>query len=184
MKLGAVLLAAGSSSRFGSNKLIFPIGGRPMSQYTMQLAIAASGLHRIVVVTGYPEVIQLVCEYNLELALNDEPHKGQAHSVKIGLNRCLDCDGCMFFVCDQPLLSLSTVNEMIERFRREPDKIICASWQGRRGSPVIFPKELFPQLMKLEGDTGGRAVIQSNFDLLSLVETSDPAELEDMDYNR
>lgn len=183
IKLGGVLLAAGSSSRFGSNKLLFPVGGIAMAEYTMRLAVAA-GLHKTVVVTAYPEVVVLAKAHNLEVVINDQPQMGQAHSVKTGLQHCLDCDGCIFFVCDQPNLGLGTVKKMAEAFRAAPERIICASWQGKRGSPVIFPQRLFSRLMQLGGDEGGRQVIRENPGGLVLINAADPTELQDIDYNR
>ena len=81
---------------------------------------------------------------------------------------------------DQPLLTSDSLRCLTERFREEPDRIIAAACEGRRGSPCLFPRSLFPELLALSGDTGGGAVIRRHPDLLVTVEV--PArELADAD---
>ena len=107
MKLSAVLLAAGSSTRFGSNKLLHLLEGKPMAEYIMD-TIADLPFEKVVVVTGFAQVVQMAEEREFCVAQNPQPQLGQARSVSLGLSQCGDSDGCMFFVSDQPNLTAPT----------------------------------------------------------------------------
>ena len=71
-----------------------------------------------------------------------------------------DCDGIVFLVADQPLLSASAVRAVVRQWREHPSCIVGAACGTRRGNPNVFPREFFPALCALEGDRGGSAVIR------------------------
>ena len=84
-------------------------------------------------------------------------------------------------MADQPWLTRASVERVIAAFASHPDTIPALSWQGKKGNPCLFPRELFPELSALTGDTGGGAVIKDHRELLRLVEAHSPAELLDVD---
>lgn len=178
--LGAVLMASGLGRRFGSNKLLREVEGRPMICRAFE-AVPARLFHRAAVVSACPEILALAEEQGYLPIYNPRAAEGQSASVRLGLWELMGLDGALFAVCDQPWLGRRSVERLIGRFSASPDRICALSWQGKRGNPVIFPNALFPELMALSGDRGGGAVLRANPHLLSLVEADSPQELRDVD---
>ena len=180
MKVGAVLMASGAASRFGSNKLFYPIEGVPMVERAFR-AVPPQLFDRACVVSCYPEILDLAGARGYRPVPNPDAAQGQSASVRLGLTALGNMDGVLFSVCDQPWLRRESVERLLTDFTAHPRHICALGWRGVRGSPVIFPKELFPPLLALTGDRGGGGVIQSNRDRLRLVEASAPMELQDVD---
>lgn len=180
MRLGAVLMASGSGRRFGGNKLLHPVDGVPMIERAMN-AVPAGLFHRACVVSCYPELLALAGERGYVPVPNPDAAQGQSASVRLGLSRLTDLDGVMFCVCDQPWLRRDSVERLLAEFAAHPGRICALSWRGERGSPAVFPRGLFPQLLALTGDRGGGGVIRAHRDRLRLVEASGPEELQDVD---
>ena len=110
-----------------------------------------------------------------------KPDQKWLDSHRLELSELLDMDGVLFSVCDQPWLSMKSVERLLEHFRAFPDRNCALSWQGKRGSPVIFPVYAFHDLLELTGDQGGQKIIQANSRSLHLVEAIHPKELQDVD---
>lgn len=180
MKLGAVLMASGFSRRFGGNKLLWPVEGVPMIERAFA-ALPPSLFHRAAVVSSYPEILALARARGYQAISNPDAEQGQSASVKLGLSALGDVDGALFAVCDQPWLRRGSVERLLADFSARPDHICALGWKGRRGSPAVFPRALFPDLLALAGDRGGGAVIRANPRLLRLVEAQDGGELRDVD---
>lgn len=180
MKPGAVLMASGSGSRFGSNKLLYPVEGVPMIEHAFAAAPPAL-FTRACVVSCYPEILNRAEQHGYEALLNTQAAEGQSASVRLGLSALKDMDGVLFCVCDQPWLRRDSVERLLAEFAAHPGSICALSWQGVRGSPVIFPSDLFPELLALTGDRGGSGVIRANKERLRLVEASGARELCDVD---
>ena len=109
MKIGCVLMAAGLGRRFGENKLTVDLGcGETLINYALS-AIPGDKLHRVVVVTQYPQVAALAEKYSFTPLHNPYPERGQSESIRIGLAALSDCDAVMFQVADQPPLQKETV---------------------------------------------------------------------------
>ena len=180
MRIGAVLMASGSGSRFGSNKLLREIRGVPMIRRAFAAAPARL-FDRAMVVSSHPEILALAEERGYDAVPNPQAAEGQSASLRLGLSQLLDMDGVLFSVCDQPWLSRKSVERLLAQFLAFPDRICALSWQGKRGSPVIFPSYTFPDLLELTGDQGGRTIIRANAHRLHLVEVGSPKELQDVD---
>lgn len=179
MKFGCVVMAAGSASRFGENKLAQVLQGRSLIRRTLD-AIPAGEFSKVVVVTQYEEAAALAREYGFDLVYNREPEKGISRTIQLGLSTLMDCDGVLFTVSDQPMLQKSTIVRLISEFQAHPHGIVAAAHDGKRGNPCLFAAEYFPELMELSGDKGGSAVIRCHEDVLRLVETAE-RELTDCD---
>lgn len=175
MKIGAVLLCSGTSSRMGKeNKLMMEINGVEMYKYAVKIADELPFFKRVTV-TGYKEI----SPSGHEVIYNGEPERGLSLSVMLGTLACRECDGVMYFVCDQPGLKSGTVRKMIETFLHT-NKIIVPVSGGKRGNPCIFPRRYFKELSKLCGDKGGRRVIEKHMDDVEYVRAEE-CELFDID---
>jgi len=179
IRLGCVVMAAGNARRFGENKLSAVIGGRSLMERTLD-AVPCKLFEKVIVVTQYDWVETLAATRGFLPIRNKEPEKGLSRTIQLGLNELLDLDGVLFLVSDQPWLKQETVEAEIRLFLANSDKIIALSHDGQRGNPCIFPKRFFSQLLALEGDRGGSAVIRQHEDDLLLLE-ADEIELRDID---
>lgn len=180
MRLGAVLMASGAGRRFGGNKLLHPVDGVPMIRRAFA-AVPAELFVRACVVSCYPEILTIAGERGYLPVPNPDADQGQSASVRLGLAALADMDGVLFCVCDQPWLRRDSVERLLADFAAHPGRICALSWKGERGSPAVFPRSLFSQLLALTGDRGGGGVIRAHRDRLRLVEASAPEELQDID---
>ncbi len=181
MKIGCVVMAAGGSVRFGSNKLLLDVGGRRMFEGCLDAVCGA--FDAVAVVSGCDEILSAACERGFIPVVNDRPEDGVSLTVRLGLETLLrtgEFNGVMFAVADQPLLSAITVRRVVNEWERFPQLIVAASHGGKKGNPCMFPARLFEEIMGLTGDVGGSAVIRRHSELLRCVEV-DAAELADID---
>lgn len=179
LKLGCVVMAAGSATRFGANKLAAQLRGRQLILRSLE-AVPPEAFYKTVVVTQYPEFMRLAADFHFAAILNDQPQEGLSHTIHLGLTALRDCDGVLFQVSDQPLLRRESILALTEQWRLRPEGIAALGHGGVRGNPCIFPAALFPELMALTGDRGGSAVIRRHEELLTLLEVAAP-ELSDVD---
>jgi len=180
LKIGCVVMAAGLSSRFGRNKLLAEWDGRSLINRALD-AVPPDSLYRTVVVTRFPEAQALAEARNFETVWNDNPEDGISRSLQLGLGRLSDADAVMFMVCDQPLLTLTSVKRLVDFYREHPVNIVRMAYGEERGNPCVFPSAFFPELDALRGDTGGGAVIRRHEASVLHVEAADASELRDVD---
>lgn len=178
-----VILAAGSGTRFGGNKLHAYVKNRPLYAHMLEKASAFGGFP-VYLVTGDGRIAEDAEAMGITVLQNPDPDLGISHSLKIGLSGALeqnpDIDGVLFSVCDQPGLQVSTIQKILNTGARHPGRIVCAGREVRPGNPVLWDKKYFPDLMKLSGDRGGRQIMGNYKDKLMIVQT-EPEELRDID---
>lgn len=175
-----MLMAAGAGTRFGSNKLLYPVEGGAMIEHAFA-ALPPSLFWRACVVSRYPEILNMAERRGYLAVPNHQAEEGQSASIRTGLAELVDMDGVLFAVCDQPFLRRESVARLMKAFEAEPGCIHALSWRGLRGSPTIFPASLFPELFSLTGEARGGKVIANHRELLRLVEAGSPCELRDVD---
>jgi molybdenum cofactor cytidylyltransferase len=174
--VAAIILAAGRSSRMGSHKLLLPYKGRPIVNWVLAAA-CASQADPVIIVLGHeaPQVDAALQAERWFLAIHNPWYvDGMSTSLKIGLAATpKDVDGAIILLGDQPHVTAEIINAMIAESAREPDAIIAASYQGRRGNPVLFPRQYFAELEAITGDEGGRSVLTRYPERVRLVEIDD-----------
>ncbi|MDO4446360.1 MAG: nucleotidyltransferase family protein [Bacillota bacterium] len=180
-KVGAILLAAGNSSRFGANKLLYEIEGKPLVQYSMEI-ISQLPFEQKIVVTQYPQVEQLAKRLGLSWVRNENPERGISHSIRLGLEKQGDMDGWMFLVGDQPWLCRKTVEKLLETFRESLRGMAAVRCGENIGNPVIFSRTYKKELEKLSGDRGGKKILLLHREDVEFV-AAKPEELVDLDEN-
>lgn len=185
MKIALVLTAAGSSSRFGGDKLAYPIDGKPMLQHALELysRLQDEFCVRVAVLKpGAQERKQNVLDMGFFVAENPRAIEGMATSVALGTEVAAlsEPDGILYAVGDQPRMRDETVKRILDAFKRDPTRIVAPIAGDKRGNPVLFPKSLIPELLALTGDVGGSQVIAKHPELLVTVDAS-LEELADID---
>jgi molybdenum cofactor cytidylyltransferase len=187
MTVAAIILAAGMSTRMGVNKLLQQIEGEPLIHRVVR-NVEASQAHPIVVVLGYEaiEVDRVLPRVRHGTVLGAWFRDGLSGSIRDGLAGLSqlpdDYDGALIVLGDMPSVSPSLIDRMINVFEGGDAHAICvASHNGRRGNPVLFARHYFPELLKLEGDTGARRIVEDNPEHVREVEADDDGPLIDID---
>ena len=180
LRVGCLLMAAGNAERFGENKLLCAaIDGRSLIEHALD-AIPRERFARTLVVTQYPEITALAKERGFEMLQNEHPERGQSETIRLGARALSDCDAICFMVADQPLLRRETLAREVDFFSSHREHIVALGHNGVRGNPCLFPARFFPELLALEGDVGGGAVIRKHLDELLLFPANE-RELRDAD---
>lgn len=176
---GCVIMASGLGTRFGGNKLMADCLGRPLIQFTLE-ATEHLFLSRCAV-TRNQDTADFLTQAGMETILHDFP--GRNDTVRLGLSKVMEADisGCLFCQADQPLLTKSTVQHLLSMAAAEPSFIWRPSSLGEPGSPVWFPKDLFPKLLSLPEGKGGGALIRKYPERVRCFEVTEPGELMDVD---
>lgn len=179
-----ILLAAGSARRFGSNKLMWELDGKPMIGHVLA---KLSALHEtrgweVMLVTREGPVAEMAAEYPVDVVINPDPERGISSSIICALESIgEDADSAVFFVADQPWLTIETIEGFIDGYLASGLKCGCVTHNGETGNPCAFSSELFSELMKLSGDRGGKKVLMQHQDSCWYYEVSDAKELADID---
>jgi molybdenum cofactor cytidylyltransferase len=157
----AVVLAAGSSRRMGSNKLALPWGKSTMLESTLQ-ALATPRISRRILVLGHEaERWQHLAKQGWEIVQSPLYAQGQSYSLRAGIHDLgSECESILFCLGDLPLLQQATVDYLIEVFQQNKLLLAAPSYQGKRGNPVLFASSLLPELRELSGDVGARIFFQ------------------------
>ena len=174
LRLGAVLLAAGGSSRMGTVKQLMDVGGRPMVARAVDAALA-SGARPVVVVLGASAeaVGAAIAGRPFVAAHNDRWEEGMASSVRAGLAAALAADPLLDAVllapCDQPGLSADVI-QLLASLHRATGRTSAAHYHGRNGAPAVFGRPSFGALMALRGDEGARGLLNSATERVAAVD--------------
>lgn len=169
--MDAILLAAGSSVRFGENKLFYPIDGKPMYRHALDglYALLSEGLlENLIVVTQYLSMMQVIhAAYpSVRIVENQKPQMGISHSIFLGLTALKgispESEACMFLVADQPYLRKQTIEGFLRTFQTCGKRIAACGHEDTIGNPVIFSKCYYEELCRLSGDRGGKQIVMRN----------------------
>jgi len=160
-ELVAIVLAAGDSTRLGTPKQLQRLGGETLLRHTLHAALG-SGADRTAVVLGAHRERLREHIKDLPVLIVEHPdwNSGQSSSLRAGLEAVADRAGAvLFLVADQTELSPQLLRSVIERWRAAPSSIVACAYGGTAGVPAVFPRELFDELRKLEGETGAKPVL-------------------------
>jgi CTP:molybdopterin cytidylyltransferase MocA len=181
--VSAILLAAGSGSRFGGGKLLAPYRGRPLIEAPLANLADAPLDETVVVVGDDAERLRRVCEpYGVRVVENPDWRQGQSSSVRAGLLALgPEVGAAVVLLADQPLVGPGAVKRLVAAFE-EGAEVAVATYGGRRRNPVLFSRTVWPLLeAELAGDEGARAVLRRHPDLVTDVpcdEVGDPADVD------
>ena len=198
-KLGCVIMASGLGKRFGGNKLMAELKGKPLIQYALD---ATEGIfERRVVVTRHKEVEELCHRQGVPVVFHSLPYRsdtvrlgleslgartdagksGTEAEIKIALPAENGLEGCMFCPGDQPMLGRETVASLALCAASGKNTIWRAAWNGQEGSPVLFPAWVFPELLALPEGKGGGFAAGKHRELVRTVSARSQWELKDVD---
>jgi molybdenum cofactor cytidylyltransferase len=165
LKVHAVLLAAGRSSRMGGpNKLMALFDGKPLVLRTAERVLAA-GVAGTVAVTGHQaeRVDATLDGLGLRVVHNADFAEGLSSSLRAGIAALpSDAAGALIVLGDMPGISSADIDRLIDAFRKaEGRAVVRATYNGKRGNPVLLPRALFAEVATLHGDTGARHLVEA-----------------------
>jgi|HubBroStandDraft_1064217.scaffolds.fasta_scaffold35104_4 molybdenum cofactor cytidylyltransferase len=188
-RLEAIVLAAGSGSRFGGGKLTHPWRGGALIDGALGAAFAAPA-RTVTVVTGAdPRVEAAACAFaervgetaRLRFTHCDDHAEGMGATLRAGVASLpTDAAGAFVFLGDMPLIP-PTIPPKLAAALANGAPAGAPVFDGQRGHPVLFSAALFPQLRAARGDQGARETLRALGPALALVETDDPGILTDID---
>lgn len=182
-----ILLAAGSSRRFGGNKLLVSFHGKPLFAWGLSALNEVCRAREdctLTVVSRYPEIREAAQAVGAQAVDSPESEKGQSYSIRSGLqalDRVEEKDFILFLPADQPWITPQTVFRLLDA--AGPDTWTATAAFGERvGTPTLFSARLLPDLMALEGDRGGRKLMNRPGQPCLVVPTGSERELDDVDF--
>lgn len=144
----------------------------------------SAGLDQVVVVAGAQAqaIGEALSGLPLELVINEAWAEGMSTSVRAGLTALRpEIEAVMIVLADQPTLTDQLLRDLAARYAATGAPVVVPYFEGQRGNPVLFDRSLFPRLMAVKGDRGGRAVLQEYDGWLERVDVTSAAILEDVD---
>lgn len=183
--VAGVVLAAGGSRRLPGTtpKQLLDFGGEPLVRRVTRAALAAP-LAQVIVVLGHEatRVAAAVAGLDVETVVNRDWGSGQSTSVRAGLSRVAEAArAAIFLPCDQPFLDAAVIAGAVAAWRASGAPIVVPAWGERPGAPVLFERSLFPRLLRLEGDAGGRLLAARHPELVHRWQLPDERPLLDVD---
>ncbi len=179
-------LASGSSRRFGSNKLLYELDGKPMFLHGLETLREVAGKREdctLTVVSRYETIREAAEKMGVHAVDCPDSEKGVSYTIQTGISevKAEKEDYLLFVVADQPYLTGKSVEKLLDLADGNTE---CASlcFEDRPGNPALFSAALIPELMALEGDKGGRAVLKRH--QCKFVQADSSKELEDLDTPR
>ncbi|MFP5465121.1 MAG: NTP transferase domain-containing protein [Gammaproteobacteria bacterium] len=175
-----ILLAAGAGTRFGGDKLLAPLHGRPLVLHAVDALRPAVTEIIAVVRPGDQDLAAVLAQAGARVAVCDQAAAGMGHSLACGAQQVpLDCD-VLVALGDMPAVAPHTIARIIAALAAGAT-IAVPCHQGRRGHPVGFAGRLVPDLRSLTGDRGARHVLLENAASVQEIEVDDPGVLLDVD---
>lgn len=159
------MLASGRSQRFGAeNKLLAEIDGVPLVRRTAQAYVEAQ-LRPMIVVVGHDgkRVQSALIDVPATIVVNPDYAFGQSRALVHAVAALSsEVDAAIVGVADQPYLTSAVIRSLVARFEATRASLVAPRFVGRRGNPVLFAASLFPELLAVTGDQGGRSVIAAH----------------------
>lgn len=179
LRIGAVILAAGESSRMGMPKQLLPLGDTCFLEQAIRLYGAHA--HELVVAIGYykEQIRKEIPEKGFRYLEVEGYAEGMGASLKESVQSLGPVDLFMTTNCDLPLLEPHTLSLLLKAYGRCPGHIVVPRFGGRNGHPVLFPASLIDRFHELEGDEGGRRLIREPGTVF--IDLEDPGIVLDID---
>ena len=166
LRCGAVILAAGASTRMGSPKQLLTLSGQPLLARAVESALEAPVWPVVVVLGAHAESIKpVLAKYPVLVAENPAWPEGMASSLRVGIGMLQQfsrrLDSAVVMLCDQPALKGATIGRLIQAQCGSGRTIVAARYAGRLGAPALFLRSHFAELAALTGEAGARDLLKA-----------------------
>jgi len=160
--LGTILLAAGCSSRLGRPKQLLEMDGEVLVRRQARV-LSSIGPACVVVVTGCEAdgVAQALAGMPVQCAHNANWQGGMGSSLATGIRAMPErVRGALLLLCDQWQVDADDLRSLVDGWATQPQSAVLAQWGAASGPPVIFPRQMFARLSRLQGGRGARQVLK------------------------
>lgn len=188
MKIAAIFVAAGSSTRMGNkNKLLLHYNKSTLVQHTFN-QLKKSIVNKIIITTGFEpkKIKEVLNEKNIQLVHNSNHLTGLTSTIKTGIKALnTNFDAYMIALADMPYLKTEDYNALINNFKtyyKNQPLIILPKVGERKGNPVIFSKEFKAAILNHQKPEGCKAIIQKNDKFVKYVSLNNTKAFNDIDY--
>lgn len=184
LKIGAVVLAAGLSSRMGGQKMLLAWKEKTVIETVVETLIS-SGMGEMVVVLGRDaeQISKLLAKQDIHIVFNPEFANGHMVTSLVTGLRMLQgkVDAALMVLGDQPQMSGATITQMVEEWKQNPLSLCIPSYRMRRGHPWVIPARLWDGLYNLGLQQTMRDFIGMNEQDIRYVVVDTPSILADLD---
>lgn len=166
-EIAIILLAAGPSSRMGQSKQQLLIEGKSLLIRSVEIA-SKSDVGKVVVVLGFDEEAhrKILNDLSVQVIFNSHWQTGMGSSLKAGLKHVLTTnpktDSVIVMVCDQPLLTSTHLNSLIQKYRKTNALLVASSYSDTNGVPALFNHQLFDEILNLSDEHAAKKIIQKH----------------------
>ena len=172
--ISAVILAAGASTRMGTQKLLLPLGGEPLVRRTVR-QVCDAGFDDVLVVVGsdWENTLAALDGLPIRHAVNAEYASGMGSSFRTAVEHLGDSAAAMFALADQPFVTTNEYRTVLDTYRQQAPAIVSVRYGDVMAPPHLFEREFFPELAQLQH--GARSVLQRHRDRTTVLQF--PADL-------
>lgn len=185
-----IILAAGMSSRFGSDKLLYELtiegDCQPLIQHTLQSWFLLFDEISVVIRTDTPPLRQTIMDFaekqhkNINLIECRDAALGMGHSLSAAIKANSESSGWMIGLADMPLIPFSVLNQVYQNLKLGA-LITAPYFDGQRGHPVGLNRLYKDELLAQEGDSGAKKLLQRDAEFIQKVDTNQSGVLIDID---
>ena len=173
--VGALILAAGGSGRFGRPKQLLAFRGESLVRRAVRAATEACGARVVVVAGDTRGLIETeLRESAASVVENPDWRSGLGTSIRCGLQRLIAStpalDAVVLLACDQPFVDAGTIAALVAEQERAGKAIVASSYANTLGIPALFDRTCFDALLALPDDSGAKALIESRRDDVAQIE--------------
>ena len=161
-RVAAVVLAAGSSTRMGRNKLLLDLGGETMVRRTVRAAIGG-GVDQVVVVLGHDEplVRAELAGLPCTLVVNPDHAQGAGTSVRTGVRQVgAVADALVVVLADMPYVTAEMIATLVARYRETRAPLVVSHYGAVQAPPTLYDRALFEELLSIPSERGAKQVVR------------------------
>jgi molybdenum cofactor cytidylyltransferase len=160
VKIGAVILAAGSSSRLGQPKQLLQYRGQSLVRRAAEAALnAACAPVAVVVGSERQRIANSLRDLEVIILPNESWRRGIGTSIRVGTEALQGCNGLIILACDQPHVTSTLIRQMIAQQQKTRKRIVACAYAGTVGVPALFNRRYFEQLLSLGDAEGAKGLL-------------------------
>jgi molybdenum cofactor cytidylyltransferase len=157
MKCGALILAAGGSTRLGQPKQLVRLHGEALLERAIRIARSADCEPIVIVLGASEDLIRSECALRgVSIVSNPDWHEGVGRSLSLGVRALQDVDGLLVLTCDMPSVTAEHLRALALS-----GHVTGSAYAGRKGVPAYFPASAFSKLAEMTGDAGAKELLRS-----------------------